>query len=242
MLSKSSIKYIQSLQQKKFREEHRCFIAEGPKVVAELLAENTFSCRGVYATESFLDPAILSSIPYYEVSEIELERISGLKTPNKVLAVFEMRDTILPVAAGSLTLVLDDVQDPGNVGTLIRIADWFGIKNIVCSEATADIYNPKVVQSSMASLARVNVTYTDIVQWLIEQKGVKKYAAALQGRSLKEVGSIKEGIVIIGNESGGIKPEIMELADEKIIIRGMGKAESLNAAVAAGIILYAITS
>ena len=242
MLSKSSIKYIQSLQQKKFREEHRCFIAEGPKVVAELLAENTFSCRGVYATESFLDPAILSSIPYYEVSEIELERISGLKTPNKVLAVFEMRDTILPVAAGSLTLVLDDVQDPGNVGTLIRIADWFGIKSIVCSEATADIYNPKVVQSSMASLARVNVTYTDIVQWLIEQKGVKKYAAALQGRSLKEVGSIEEGIVIIGNESGGIKPEIMELADEKIIIRGMGKAESLNAAVAAGIILYAITS
>ncbi|MBK7306623.1 MAG: RNA methyltransferase [Chitinophagaceae bacterium] len=133
--------------------------------------------------------------------------------------------------------MLDTIQDPGNLGTIIRIADWFGIENIVCSTGCADMYNAKVVQSTMGSLGRVNVIYTDIVAWLKENNKIKIYSASLEGEDVKVVGKLKEGILIIGNEANGVSDEVMDLVNEKINIPRIGEAESLNAAVATGIIL-----
>ena len=137
--------------------------------------------------------------------------------------------------------MLDTIQDPGNFGTIIRTADWFGIENIICSAACADMYNPKVVQSTMGSLARVNIFYTDLPDWLKENKHLKKYAAALVGKNINSLKAVKEAIIIIGNEGKGISDAVMNLADEKITISKKGEAESLNAAVAAGIILAAVS-
>jgi TrmH family RNA methyltransferase len=240
MLSKSAVKYIQSLQQKKQRDEHSLFVAEGPKVVGELLRESAFACRQIFALSDWDGNGMPAPAEKVIITDEELGRISGMQTPNRVLAVFEMRPPVRPRVSGDFSLVLDGIQDPGNLGTIIRTADWFGVKNIVCSEDTADMYNPKVVQSSMASLARVNIYYTDISEWLMEQHSVRKLAAALSGNDLHAVNKSGEGILIIGNESAGIRPAIMELADEKVRIPGSGQAESLNAGVAAGILMYAL--
>jgi len=136
-----------------------------------------------------------------------------------------------------LTLVLDNIQDPGNMGTIIRTADWFGVDNIICSHACADKYNPKVVQSTMGSLSRVNVYYTDLGEWLQKNTSIKIYATALDGNNISTVNNIKEAIIIIGNEGKGISEPVMQLVNEKITIPKIGEAESLNAAVATGIIL-----
>lgn len=240
MLSKNAVKYIQSLQQKKFREEHSLFVAEGPKVVEELLREPAFTCRQVFALAEWNDEPVPPAAEKFIITAAELERISGLQAPNRVLAVFEMRAPVRPRVKDDFCLVLDGIQDPGNLGTIIRNADWFGVKNIVCSPDTADCYNPKVVQSSMASLARVNVYYTDICEWIREQGPVRKMAAALSGRDIHTVKRSPEGILIIGNESAGIRPEVLACADEQLLIPGRGKAESLNAGVASGILLFAL--
>ena len=246
MFSKSTAKYIQSLQHKKFRDEQGLFFAEGPKLVKELLEEGLFTCRNVYAGQEWaeaISAGLRSTLAdrLVLIRDFELEKISALSKPNQVLAVFEKREVETnPDISGKITLVLDDIQDPGNLGTIIRIADWYGIENLVCSSHTADMYNPKVVQSTMASLQRVNLVYTDITGWLGKQAGIKKYAAALQGTPVAKLAGIKEGIIIIGNESKGISEPVMKLAETKITIPKTGHAESLNAAVAAGIILYAI--
>lgn len=244
MISKSTTKYIQSLQQKKFRDVHGSFIAEGPKLVAELLAENIFECEYLFYNREgagqFAAKAAGSACE--EIKDHELEKISALSAPNMVLAVFRKKAVYEnPDIQNKITIVLDDIQDPGNLGTIIRTADWFGLENIICSRGTADAYNPKVVQSTMASLGRVNIIYTDIEEWLLKDKKIKKYAAVLGGKPLASFGKIKEGILIIGNESKGVSSAILKLADEKITIPKTGAAESLNAAVAAGIILYGIT-
>ena len=243
MFSKSTIKYIQSLQHKKFRDVHNAFIAEGPKVVEGLLSTNAFPVKGIYALQEWADelgPDILN--PYQSgievIRDFELEKIASYTTANKVVAVFEKRDMLHDIRLkNKITLALDDIQDPGNLGTIIRTAHWFGIENIICSSGTVDMYNSKVVQSTMASLGSVNIIYDDLNLWLKKQSGIKKIAAALQGRSLNEYNSIAEAIIIIGNESKGISKEVMQLANEKITIPRIGNAESLNAAVAAGIIL-----
>lgn len=243
MFSKSTIKYIQSLQHKKFRDEEGVFVAEGPKLVNELLAGGIFTCKNIYALPGWPETLAKDKKNIYEslttlIKDFELEKISSLSRPNGVLAVFEQKKVITsPVIKNKISLVLDDIQDPGNLGTIIRIADWFGIDNIICSLKTADMYNSKVVQSTMASLQRINVVYTDVEAWLQDQP-VKKYAAALSGRPLKNFTSIPEAILIIGNESKGISDRIMTMADEKINIPRIGHAESLNAAVATGVILY----
>jgi TrmH family RNA methyltransferase len=162
-----------------------------------------------------------------------------LSAPNKVLAVVQKIKEASFDAKNKITIALDTIQDPGNMGTIIRTADWFGITQIVCSHDSADIYNPKVVQSTMGSIARVNVFYTDLQSW-IKRQHVKVYAAALEGSDIKRIENLKEGIILIGNESKGIHPDLLELADEKITIAKAGKAESLNAAVATGIILSQI--
>ena len=243
MINKTHTKYIQSLHHKKFRDEYGVFIAEGPKVVLELLDSREFVCKQLIALESWLlqnenNLAVHGGIEIFSVKDFELEKISMLTTAHSVLAIFEQKKAQAPAdIKQKLTLVLDNIQDPGNMGTIIRTADWFGVDNIICSQGCADRYNPKVVQSTMGSLARVNVFYTDITDWLQQNTTVKKYAAALDGKNINTLKNTAEGIVIIGNEGRGISESVMELVNEKITIPKIGEAESLNAAVATGIIL-----
>ena len=181
----------------------------------------------------------ISAENIYEVDEISLQKVSLLKTPNKVVAVFEKnrRDKEPLLLKNKLSLMLDDIQDPGNMGTIIRIADWFGIENIICSENCVECYNPKVVQATMGSLVRVNVQYTPLINFIDTHENISVYAASLSGISLTEFNKINEGIVLIGNESKGINEELLKKAIQKITIPKYGNAESLNAAVATGIIL-----
>ena len=240
MLVKQRIKYIQTLGQKKFREKEGFFIAEGPKLVHELLEADVTAVKEVYALKEWIDNSLVlpANISIVEISEQELEKISQLTTPNLVVAIVQQFDTGNTLTAkDQITLALDKVQDPGNLGTIIRIADWFGIKQIVCSLDSADMYNPKVVQSTMGSIARVKIIYTDLKEWLAIQKNIPIYAASLQGENIASIKKINEGIIIIGNESKGISKELLKRAMIRITIPAKGKAESLNAAVATGIIL-----
>ncbi len=244
MLSKPKVKYIQTLGQKKFRQEERLFIAEGPKLVKELLEAKNTSVTEVYALPDWINEQknLLDGVTCIEITPADLERISQLTTPNKVLALVKQFDNTPAAAAkGMITLALDNIQDPGNLGTIVRIADWFGISQVVCTDDTADIYNPKVVQSTMGSIARVRVGYTHLAQWLKEQTGMKIYATTLDGQDIRSMKKIEEGIVVIGNEAKGISPEILQLATEMISIPKKGDAESLNAAVATGIIVSHLT-
>jgi TrmH family RNA methyltransferase len=237
MLSKKEIKDIQSLSHKKFRDELNLFVAEGPKIVAEFIELIPHQIEKIFAVREWIDSnkTLLKNIHVIEINEKELERLSHLQTPNHVIAVIKKLPSKKPEVF-SFALYLDTIQDPGNFGTIVRIADWFDIKNIVCTGGCADLYNPKVVQSTMASMARVNVWYDENGKWLKEQN-VSIYAATLNGMSLYEHSKTEKGVLIIGNESKGINEEILELATEKITIPKKGEAESLNAAVATGIIL-----
>ena len=240
MITKNQVKYIQSLGQKKSRDIENCFIAEGPKLVNELLTAENCRIVQLFALKEWIDenPNASDRTEIIEVSDAELEKISQLTTPNQVLAVIEkIQWKNDPEIKGNISLALDTIQDPGNMGTIIRLADWFGIKNIFCSTDCADVYSPKVVQASMGSISRVRVEYTDILSWLKENNDVRIYAAVLDGRDITKMEKISEGIIVIGNESKGINAEMLKLANVQITIPGKGKAESLNAAVATGIIL-----
>jgi len=240
MITKNQVKYIQSLGQKKSRDEENCFIAEGPKLVNELLTAGNCRVVQLYALKKWIDDHA-NAIEHAEVIEIsaaELEKISHLTTPNQVLAIIEkIQWKNEPEIKGAVSLALDAIQDPGNMGTIIRLADWFGIKNIFCSIDSVDVYNPKVIQASMGSISRVRVEYTDILSLLKENKEVHIYAAVLNGRDITKMEKVNEGIIVIGNESKGINEEILKRATDQITIPGKGKAESLNAGVATGIIL-----
>ena len=240
MITKNQVKYVQSLGQKKSRDIENRFIAEGPKLVNELIRAENCKIVQLLALKEWIDenPKASDHTEVIELSDAELEKISQLATPNQVLAVIEkIQWKNYPEIKGNISLALDTIQDPGNMGTIIRLADWFGIKNIFCSTDCADAYNPKVVQASMGSISRVRVEYTDILSWLIENNDVRIYAAVLDGRDITKMEKISEGIIVIGNESKGINTEMLKLANVQITIPGKGKAESLNAAVATGIIL-----
>ncbi len=247
MIVKSKVKYIQSLGQKKFRESEGCFIAEGPKIVEALLACTPEHIKEVVALPAWLQAQsqLPPHISFLEATEEELQKCSLLQTANRVLAVVRMYDSTEPEPAkGKITLALDTLQDPGNFGTLVRIADWFAVDQVVCSHDSADLYNPKVVQATMGSIARVKVFYTSLRDWLAAQQQTRIFAAALQGQPVGLLPKISEGVILIGNESRGISPELMELANVKITIpsrtadyRLKQSAESLNAAVAAAVIL-----
>lgn len=236
MLSKKVLKDIQSLRHKKFREETGLFTAEGPKIVSELMQLIPQRFAAVYAMKEWLQQHQATGVNCVEIDERTLEKISQLQTPNTVIAVIRQSEPVKPSAAEQLTLYLDAIQDPGNLGTIIRIADWFGIRDVVCNEGCADLYNSKVVQSTMASIARVNVFYDQNLQWLKNEPS-PKYAAALDGESIYVYGKAESGVLMIGNESKGLSPEAMQLATRKLTIPRRGEAESLNAAVATGIIL-----
>jgi TrmH family RNA methyltransferase len=238
MLNNKGIKDIQSLRDKKSRDASGLFVAEGPKIVAELLAAAPGQLVALYALEGWVQEqgSAISGSPVEIVDAAMLHRLSHLQTPNSVLAVFRMFPATRPSAAKDWCLYLDTIQDPGNLGTIIRLADWFAVPHVVCSAGCADAYNPKVVQSTMASLARVNIWYDGTENWLQEQQA-PLWAAALDGTSLYRTTAASPGVLMIGNESKGLRKEYLAMATQKITIPRRGGAESLNAAVATGIIL-----
>lgn len=240
MLSKAQIKYIQSLQQKKYRQKSGQFIAEGDKIVQEMLTAAQ-SIEAVYATEPWVlkHRTLLDALPGLEVavvSDVELSQLSALTTPNQALAVLSVPGhQQAETFSGKVALALEDIQDPGNMGTIIRIADWFGIAQVICSPDCVDAYNPKTVQATMGSIARVKIVEADLAA-VLKTAGVPSYAATLHGKNIGEFAPIQEGIIVIGNESRGLKPATMEACTEQVTIPRLGFAESLNAAVATGII------
>ncbi len=239
MLSKAQNKYIRSLQQQKFRNEHGVFIAEGTKLAQEWLSSG-IRVQMIVATEHWagLNTSLIAQRPeaaLFIVSEREMEALSMLQTPNHVMLIVHKPPSIFTTAPDTWYLALDDIQDPGNMGTIIRIADWFGIGNVVCSPGCVDFYNPKVVQSGMGSHTRVNLFDTDLPSFL-SQVALPKFAATLDGVPVYEITKQRPGIIIIGNESRGISADVLACATGKVTIPGRGGAESLNAAVSAGIL------
>lgn len=234
MISKTQIKNIKQLHQKKYRDEAGFFIAEGPRVVNDLL-NSKFKVKEVFAVKEFKVQG--SKFNVNEVSENELESISALSTPNQVLAVFQIVETKpnIEELKQELVLALDDIRDPGNLGTIIRIADWFGINHILCSESCVDVFNPKVIQATMGSIGRVNVYYVDLNTVLKEFNTV--YAALLDGKSIYSQKLSSKGVILIGNESKGISEKLMKRVTEKLTIPKFSEgADSLNAAIAAAVI------
>ena len=241
MISKNKLKELASYRQQKRCDEEGVFVVEGPKMAAEALSSG-FTVRVICATTAWKTACeVDQSVEYYEVSEADLERLSNFKTPNQVWMLVERHSTFT-IQHSTLTLALDHLQDPGNMGTLMRTADWFGVRHIVCSPDTVSCFNPKVVQASMGAVFRTQVDYVDLPQWLASC-GRPVYGASLQGRPLDEEALPKdEAVLLIGNESRGISPEAMASVTHPVLIpnRG-GTAESLNASVAAGILINAFT-
>lgn len=240
MLVKQKAKYIQTLGQKKFRQQEGVFIAEGPKLVTEILESREAMIKEIFAVKEWIEEnkKFLRNISVNEITEGDLEKISQLSTPNKVLAVVKQFEEDKDIKTkGKITLALDCIQDPGNLGTIIRIADWFGVKQVVCSNDSADIYNPKVVQATMGSIARVKMFYQNLEDWLSKQRDVRIYATTLEGQDISGMKKLNEGIIVIGNESKGISESVLKICNVKITIPKKGKAESLNAAVATAVIL-----
>lgn len=239
-LSKNKIKYIQSLKDKKGRAEQSTFVAEGNKLVTELLS--CLKCQLLVATKEYLDEyPNINAEEIVEVSETELSKASFVKTPQQVLGVFYQPKYISedPIDE-QLNLVLDGIQDPGNMGTIMRLADWYGIKNIFCSKDTVDIYNPKTIQATMGAIARVKVHYTDLVPFLSESKNIPIYGTFLDGEDMYEKTLSSHGFIVMGNEGNGIRPEIEKYISDKIYIPSYPKdsqsSESLNVAIATAIV------
>ncbi|MBF6628177.1 MAG: RNA methyltransferase [Proteiniphilum sp.] len=240
-LSKNRIKYIRSLKEKKFRSEHNTFVAEGVKLVFDLLA--TCRCQFIAAL-----PEILTVHPEIEADEIvvaserELKKATFLKTAPQMIAVFYRPDDEIEQIdlSDKLSLVLDGVQDPGNVGAIIRIADWFGIEHIICSEDTADLYNPKTVQATMGAIARVKVHYTEIASFLQQQSHLPIYGTFLEGADIYSGTLPGNGFIVMGSEGRGISSEVAEQINRKLFIpnfpAGRATSESLNVAAATAIV------
>ncbi len=236
MINKNELKYIQSFAHKKHWAEESVFIIEGPKMMEELMASD-WVIRQAYATKDWIQNQPFK--PHYvtEVADFELDKISQLQKGNQVLALVEKKQVHEPLPLkGRMTLLLDGIQDPGNLGTIIRTADWFGLDQIVVSPDTASCFNPKVVQSTMGSILRVQVVVADLPE-LIQSVKIPIYGAVLEGKSIQTIDLAKEGVLVIGNESRGIRQPLLSLITDPITIPRYGTAESLNAAVATGIIL-----
>ena len=229
MISKNQIKFVRQLEQKKYRKKEGLFVAEGPKVVGDLLRAG-FKAHTIFATSEWES----QGQTFQEVSDEELRRVSFLQHPQRVLALFFIPTESVP-SVSSLSLALDDVQDPGNLGTIIRIADWFGIDTIYCSENTADAWSPKVVQATMGSIARVNIIYSDL-QELISKAQVPVYGTLLDGQDIYTQKLSKEGIIVMGNEGNGISAPIRKLINRRLLIPQFHEGpESLNVAIATAI-------
>ncbi len=236
MLSKNKIKQIQQLKQKKYRNKYGLFVVEGKKSVTEFLENKMFELDVLYHTKEF--KTNIKNNRIIEISEKELSKISFLKTPQQVVAIFKKTPN-KKIQESNLIIALDAIQDPGNLGTIIRLADWFGITKIVCSLDTVDCFNPKVVQATMGSLNRVELVYTNLNEYL---KNTKKpvYAAIMDGDNVYQIELKKNAILLMGNEANGISQENLSLVTDKIAIPRFGensKTESLNVATATAILL-----
>lgn len=231
MLSKSQIKLINSLSQKKFRTHQQLFVVEGVKGVKEFL-NSEFKLHQLFTTEAIFD------CEHTLITDVELKKISTLKSPNTVLALFHI-PKVQPVDSSGLVVALDDVRDPGNLGTIIRLCDWFGIKNLVCSLATVDCYNTKVIQATMGSLTRVTINYLDLDAYLKSNLN-EKLGTFMDGKNVYNTTLPKQGVLVMGNEGNGISQAIESHIDTRISIPRFGNlqaTESLNVATATAIFL-----
>ena len=234
-ISKNQLKLITSLSQKKYRQKHNLFIAEGVKVLNELL-NSPFEIETLFCTDDF--EVAISEKKIIRISETELKKVSTLKSPNKALGIFKIPKEKALQNSG-LTIALDAINDPGNLGTIIRLCDWFGITQLVCSKDTVDCYNQKVVQASMGSLTRVSIHYTDLENY-ITKSNLDTFIADMDGENVYKTKLPKEGILIMGNEANGVSEEIKSLLQYKISIPRFGETqetESLNVATATAILL-----
>lgn len=239
MISKNKIKNIRSLQLKKFRDESGLFVAEGLKLVADLATG--FSCETLIVTSSVKEKMTdINAGEILIVDEDTFAKVTSLKSPQGVLAVFHKKQHTLDSSAlqSRLSIALDDIQDPGNLGTIIRIADWFGITDILCSESTADAYNPKVVQASMGALARVKVHVVDLRETLAQAGEMPVYGTFLDGQDIYQEQLTQHGIIVMGNEGNGISAETEKLVTRKLRIPNFSDktVESLNVSVATAIV------
>lgn len=231
MLTKGQIKLISSLKQKKIRSQHGLFVVEGVKGIREFL-NSKYQLYQLFTTEAVFD------CEHIQISETELKKISALKTPNTALALFRIPKPE-QVDESNLIVALDDIRDPGNLGTIVRLCDWFGVRDLVCSPSTVDCYNPKVVQATMGSLTRVNVIYLDL-EFFLKASKLQKFGAFMDAKNVYSEPLPKKGILILGNEANGISLSIENLIDKKITILRFGKqqeTESLNVAMATAILL-----
>ncbi len=235
MVSKNQIKLITSLQQKKFRKQYQLFFAEGKKVIQELL-EAKYELQTLFVTNN--DFLFVDKSKRCTINEVELKKISALTTPNSCLAIFEI-PAEKELQLQGLILALDDVRDPGNLGTIIRLCDWFGIETLLCSEETVDVYNPKVIQATMGSISRVTIKYVNL-ETTLEKSSLPIIGTFMDGESIYKQKLPQEGIIIMGNEANGISKSIEALVTQKIAIPRFGslqQTESLNVATATAIIL-----
>ncbi|NCT09901.1 MAG: RNA methyltransferase [Flavobacteriia bacterium] len=234
-ISKNQLKIITSLSQKKYRIQHQLFIAEGVKVVHELL-HSSFELESIFATEDFVCDDFDDKL--IRISETDLKKISFLKTPNKVVALFKI-PVKKSIQKNGLIVVLDGINDPGNLGTIIRLCDWFGISQLICSTDTVDCFNPKVVQASMGSLTRISIDYLDLEPYLTQTK-LPIFMADMKGENVYQKNLPKEAILLMGNEANGVSPAIKKYANQVISIPRFGEiqqTESLNVATATAILL-----
>ncbi len=241
MISKAEIKTIASYKQAKHRNEDEVYIVEGVKMVDELLRSNQ-EIEILCATKEYNNPDQVRAKKVLEIKEDDLKKISSLSTPNQVLAVVKRQEAKIPIIKSKIVLVLDNIKDPGNLGTIVRIADWFGIEDIICSENTVELYNPKTIQSTMGSIFRVNVTYYNLSQFLsLVPKAHPIYGTIVEGgKNIYKEALTKEAIIVIGSESHGISSVIRELITHPITIPSFSiaqSAESLNASTATSIIV-----
>ncbi len=239
MLSKNTVKFIKSLHQKKFRNQEQRFFVEGEKSVLEVL-KSTFEVELLLGTNSFVEAnqSLINQSPteLISVTQNQLEGLGHYQSNDAALAVVKIRSNLpFEYPAGELVIGLDDVRDPGNLGTIIRIADWYGIKHLIFSPQTAEFYNPKVIQASMGSFTRVNFFYGDLKEHF-DKWDVPVYGAFLNGQNIHTLENPRPGVILMGNESKGISADLENSVSQKLTIPGFGEAESLNVAIATAII------
>ncbi len=235
MVSKNQIKLITSLQQKKYRVEHQLFIAEGVKVIQELLVSNIV-LEHLFVTEAIFEKINLTQKTL--INEVDMKRISALTSPSSCLAIFKIPKAS-KIEEKGLIVALDDIRDPGNLGTIIRLCDWFGVKQLVCSNATVDVFNPKVIQATMGSITRVNVSYVDLNEF-VSKTSLPVFGTFMDGKNIYKEVLPTDGILIFGNEANGISPTLEKSIKNRIAIPRFGdvqQTESLNVATATAICL-----
>lgn len=234
-LSKNNIKLITSLQQKKYRQKHKLFVAEGIKVVNELL-KSSVEASHIFMTEDVVE--LPKNVAHTVITENELKKISTLKNPNKVLGLFQIPDE-KEISENCFIVALDEINDPGNLGTIIRLCDWFGVTELICSKSTVDCYNQKVVQSTMGSLTRVNISYVDLSTFL-SNSDFPVFTADMDGDNVYKTSLPEKAVLVMGNEANGISAEISAIVNRKLTIPRFGEiqqTESLNVATATAILL-----